>query len=218
MPDTLFNEYKNIPFEEITNSGGESLLEKVPAKWKSDYKTITTKVYFKDCNDCVYEEYIDSLEIRSGYDKIILGTEVSKRDSSKLVTDEEWAWVKMYKEIPKNHKPCLDVDGIDTCLWKYVIIQHAKYKNKINVTKKPIFDTIKIAPQILPIKKYKLKNKSSQEIEKLTPAYEVNRRVEIHTIEKEEKIREIAPDGDFNLITTYRKRLVKEVTPLNYSD
>lgn len=217
LPDTLFQEYKDEHFVEQVLKNTE-MIELIPAKFKSSYKDIRTKQIYKDCNDCVYEEYIDSLEIRSSYDEIILLREVKYKYYHELRIQDEWAWVKMYEEIPKDHKPCLDVVGIDTCLWKYVIIQEAKIDTLLKATRNVIPDTIKISPLIIPIKKYRLKNKSSQEVEKLTLMDAETVSVGFYIIEEEAKIHVVDPGGDPNIIVRILKRLIKAVTPLNYDD
>jgi len=219
LPDTLFQEYEVIVERKLPKRQWVNYSKIVPAKLKSSVKTITTKYIYKDCNDCVYEEYIDSLEIRPGYDKIILQKEVIEcKYEIQLRSMEEYAWVKMYDEIPKDSKPCLDIDGIDTCLWKYVIFQEAKYDTLLTRIYNHIPDTIKISPIIIPIKKYRLKNKSSQEVEKLTIIDVETISVGFYIIEEEARIHDISYMNGYDGLGRPVRVLKKAVTPLNYGD
>lgn len=221
MPDTLFQEYESRSFDEIVVSPDCDVIgyhHIFPVEFKSSDKSIITKYIYEDCNDCVYEEYIDSLEIRPSYDEIFVQTEYESKYDHRLKISGEWAWVKLYEEIPKDHNPCLDVVGIDTCLWKYVAIQEAKYDTFLRVKTNFIFDTVKVSPTIIPIKKYRLKNKSSQEVEKLILINTEQIPVQLYTIEKEAYTRYGHPGGCYRSRPGILKSLIKAVTPLNYSD
>lgn len=219
MPDTLYQEYEN---ERIVAPKPVGVMprryEIIPAKWKSTRKNISTKNIYLDCDDCVYQEYIDSLEIRSAYDKILVKSEIEYNYKVEKRDTEEWAWVKVYKKIPEYHKPCLDLVGIDTCLWKYRVIREAKYDTLLIKNYNYIPDTIKISPKIIPIKRYRLINKSKKEIEKLTFIGRESVFVECHMIEEKEWSREIASTGDMGGYVINIRYLTKAVTPLNYGD
>lgn len=220
LPDTLYQEYKyeRVAEQIEPDKPWVNHYHHQPIQLEVSVKNVKTKVIYKDSTDCIYEEYVDSLEVRPGYNKILLQKEINYKYKKKRLSTEEWAWVKMYEEIPKYHKPCLGIAGIDTCLWKYVIIQEARIDTLLKSTRNLIPDKIKISPSIIPIKKYRLKNKSSQEIEKLTLIKVENVSVRLYTIEEEAKIRVIDPGGDAQTIVRIFKRLIKAVTPLNYGD
>lgn len=215
LPDTLFQEYKyERVAEQIVPRQWLNWYEIVPIKLEVSVENVKTKIIYKDCTNCIYEEYIDSLEVRPGYNKILLQKETIYNYEKKRLTNEEWAWVKMYEEIPKDHKPCLDIAGIDTCLWKYVIIQEMNFDSPLKKTFNHIPDTISIPPLMIPIKKYRLKNKSYQEIEKLAVMDTETVSVQIYKIIEEEKLHKVSEITDIKTVLVD----FKKTTPLNYKD
>ena len=222
LPDTLFQEYKyeRVAEQIEPDKPWVNHYHHQPIQLEVSVKNVKTKPIYKDCTDCIYEEYVDSLEVRPGYNKILLQKEINYNYDKNRSSNEEWAWVKMYEEIPKDHKPCLDIAEIDTCLWKYVIIQEAKYDSSLSKTFNHIPDTIRIPPLIIPIKKYRLKNKSYEEIEQLAVIDIETVSVPIYKIIEEEKLHIIPDIGTVEYKTAYKNVLAhfKKITPLNYKE
>ena len=218
MPDTLYHEYEygfvtqrlipeNLHVDHIVT----------PIRLEVSLEEIETKYIYKDCTNCTYEEYIDSLEVRPAYNKILLQKRMNYKYEEKRLNEEEWAWVKMYEEIPKDHKKCLDTVGIDTCLWKYVIIEEENYDTILRKTANLVLDTIRIPPLIVPIKKYRLKNKSHEEIEKLFRMDVETVLIGIYKIREEEVIRPVYM-GTYETVNRKVIRHIRKITPLNYKD
>lgn len=220
LPDTLFQEYEYERVAEliVPENPWVNHYHHQPIKLEESVIHVKAKSIYKDCTNCIYEEYVDSLEVRPGYNKILLRKEINYHYEKKRLNSEEWAWVKMYEEIPKYHKPCLDIAGIDTCLWKYVVVKEMKYDSLLRKTFNHIPDTIRIPPLIIPIKKYRLKNKSYEEIEQLAVIDIETVSVPNYKIIEEEKLHTVPDIGMGEYKTIYKNVIAhfKKITPLNY--
>ncbi len=219
LPDTIFQvyEYEKIVEQILPDEYHSDIIRVKEATFKTVPKYIDIKTYYKNCDHCEYEAYVDSIETKPAYQKIIPYRKIRFNGFRiEQKSTEEWAWVKRFNAIPNNHQPCLNRQQIDTCLWDYVVINpevrdSIELKNYYSVA-----DTIVVPAQFIPIKKYRLKKEHADANKQRYPIGSETCTVLIHQLEEKEEFRSVTMLGTYRTRQVRRLHHFEEVTPLSF--